>query len=323
LISNSDQPLAAMHAIWVLKGIGAPAGSEAHRILTTALTSSQPLIRRHAMLALSAADPAVLAALPSLLEQATNPREKLYVLTTAALALPDRELSSALCEHSSDAAAMDATLQQALQLALRRQGVMLFSEDFSGFKADAPTTWFEKEILAIISRTAAGPARQALVSSSSSAPAGLKAHIERILAAPPEIDRTPIETPPRFVAGRDLYMKSCIECHQADGRGVPNTFPPIAGSEWLKGDRATTLRLVLGGLAGPIEVNGQKFNGVMPGHSHMKDDELAKIISFVRFSFGGLKEKPISPEEVKAQRPAVENRKYVPWTVDELKEAAK
>jgi len=151
----------------------------------------------------------------------------------------------------------------------------------------------------------------------------LKAHIERILAAPPAIDRTPIETPPRFVAGSDLYMKSCIECHQADGRGVPDTFPPIAGSEWLKGDRASTLRLVLGGLAGPIEVNGLKFNGVMPGHSHMKDDELAKIISFVRFSFGGLKEKPISPEEVKAQRPAVENRKYVPWTVDELKASAK
>ena len=111
------------------------------------------------MLALSAADPAVLAALPSLLEQATNPREKLYVLTTAALALPDHELSSALCKHSSNAVAMDATLQQALQLALRRQGMMLFSADFSGFKADAPTTWFEKEILAIISRTAAGPAR--------------------------------------------------------------------------------------------------------------------------------------------------------------------
>ena len=322
LISGSTFPLAAMHAVWVLEGIGAPPGSESHRILIDALISTQPLVRRHAMQALGAADPHVLAALPALLTRATSPREQLYILITASLASPDRELSISLCKFAENAAAMDPTLQRALQLALRKQGITLFSADFSKFKADPPVTWFENEVLAIISHLAAGLGRPALIDFSLSAPAGLKTHIKRLLTEPMEINRTPIEIPPQFVPGRDLYMKSCIECHQADGRGVPNTFPPIVGSERLKGDRASVLRLVLGGLAGPIEVNGLKFNGVMPGHSHMQDEELAKIVSFARYSFGGIEESPITADEVKAQRPAVEKRNFVPWTVDELKASA-
>lgn len=62
------------------------------------------------------------------------------------------------------------------------------------------------------------------------------------------------------------------------------------GSEWVKSDRKTLLRILLGGLAGPVEVNGQKFDSVMPGHSHVADSEIAEIASFVRFAFGELQE---------------------------------
>ncbi len=315
---GSDLPLAAMHAIWTLEGIGATPGSPANSAIAAALKSSQPLLRRHAMLALGAADPAVLAALPELIETTADPRELLFVFTTAALAVPDQQVSSALCKRLSSGNAMDATLQEAAQLAMRRQGITLFSADFTTFKADPPATWFDHEILAILSRIAAGPERAALVTFASNAPAGLRPHVDRILSAAPVTNRTPVEVPTRFIAGRDAYMKACIECHQADGSGVPNTFPPLAGSEWVKGDRNTMLRIVLGGLSGPIEVNGLKFNSVMPGHSHVGDEEIAEIVSFVRFSFGGLKEKPVLPADVKALRPDVEKRKFVPWSIQEL-----
>jgi len=307
-------PLAAVHAIWALQGLG-----ESSKAVADALQSSQPLLRRHAMLALGVASPAVTTALPELIEKTAAPRELLFVFTTAALAAPDRKISSALWKRVSQGAAMDPTLQEAARLAMRHQNLTLFSADFSNFKADTPSTWFEIEIVAIITRLASGTDRPALATLAATAPAGLRSHMERILAAPPVIDRTPVEVPERFIAGRDAYMKSCIECHQADGNGVPNTFPPLAGSEWVKGDRKTMLNIVLGGLSGPIEVAGMKFNGVMPGHSHMTDAELARISTFVRFAFGELREKPVTEDEIKALRPGVDQRKFVPWTLQDLR----
>ncbi len=311
---TGDAPLAAIHAIWTLEGLGAARG-----VLSAALKSPHPLVRRHAMLALGANDPTVVAALPVLLEKSGSPRELLYVLTTAALAPQDAAVSAALWKLVSSEQRMDGTLQEASRLAMRRQGLTLLGVDLARFGEGPPTTWQDKEILAVVSRIAASPDRAALVKFATTAPPGLRGHIERILAAPPEIDRTPVDVPNRFIGGRDLYMKACIECHQADGRGVPQTFPPLVGSEWVKGDRDTLLRIILGGLSGPIEVNSVKFNSVMPGHSHVSDEEIASIASFVRFAFGEIKEKPVTPEDVKALRPDVEKRKFVPWTIDELR----
>jgi hypothetical protein len=53
-----------------------------------------------------------------------------------------------------------------------------------------------------------------------------------------------------------------------------------------------------------------EFNGVMPGHSHVSDEEIASIASFVRFTFGSIEERPITPEEVKTLRPEVGKRKF-------------
>ena len=34
----------------------------------------------------------------------------------------------------------------------------------------------------------------------------------------------------RIAAGRAVYAQTCFACHQANGQGVPNAFPPLAGS---------------------------------------------------------------------------------------------
>ena len=311
LVAGED-PLAAMHAIWTLEGLDA-----AHDTLVKALESPHPLVRRHAMPALGASDPAVVASLPGFIENTKSPRELLHVLTTAALAPQDAATSSALWKLVSSGVPVDDTLQQAAQLAMRRQGSALLAAALQDFDETQPDSWFNKELLVVISRTA-GSDREALAKLATTAPTALRGHIEKALAAPPVIDRTPVEVPKRFIAGRDAYMKACIECHQADGRGVPQTFPPLKGSEFVKGDRDAMIRIILGGLSGPVEIAGQKFDGVMPGHSHVSDAEIASIASFVRFAFGDMKETPVTPAQVKALRPDVEKRKFVPWTVRDL-----
>lgn len=72
----------------------------------------------------------------------------------------------------------------------------------------------------------------------------------------------------------------------ADGKGDGSRFPPIAGSEWIKGDQRRLIDIVFNGLSGPIEVNGKAFDGVMPPLNYLNDDEIAKVLTYVRREFG-------------------------------------
>jgi putative membrane-bound dehydrogenase-like protein len=317
--SSEDHLLSSVHALWTIRGIGAAPGSAGHGALVAALGSPHSLLRRHAMQALGASDPAVIAALPGLLQETGHPREQLFVLMTVAMAAPDAEVSSALWKLVSGGAVKDPTVQEAARLAMRKQGLALLSADLGAFPVEGSGTWYGDEILAVIERVAAGQERSQLPALAAKAPQGLRSSIEKILAAPRVLDRTPVEVPKRFIAGRDAYMKACIECHQADGGGVAETFPPLLGSEWVKGDVRTLLRIILGGVAGPIEVKGLKFDSAMPGHLLSSDQEVAEIAGFVRYAFGEISEKPVEPAQVKAVRPEVEKRKFMPWTVKELR----
>jgi mono/diheme cytochrome c family protein len=101
--------------------------------------------------------------------------------------------------------------------------------------------------------------------------------------------------------GKIVYDANCLVCHQADGAGVPGLNPPLAGSEWVTGDKARLIATVLNGVRGPITVKGQRYNGVMPQQSHLPDADIAAALTYVRNSFGNAGE-VIAPEEVKAAR---------------------
>jgi glucose/arabinose dehydrogenase/mono/diheme cytochrome c family protein len=104
-----------------------------------------------------------------------------------------------------------------------------------------------------------------------------------------------------------LYTTYCSACHQGNGLGAPGRFPPLAGSDWVTGDPQRLIRVVLEGLEGPIEVNGEAYNGFMPPHAFLSDAELASLLSYVRNNFGN-SAPPVSVEEVRALRPAEEGK---------------
>ena len=108
-----------------------------------------------------------------------------------------------------------------------------------------------------------------------------------------------------------LYDTTCAVCHQADGQGQPGTFPPLAGSSWVTEDAETPIRAVLLGISGPIEVNGQAFNGAMPAQSQLNDQQVAAVVSHVRTSFGNDAE-PVDEATVAAVRSALAGR-TTPW----------
>jgi len=103
--------------------------------------------------------------------------------------------------------------------------------------------------------------------------------------------------------GETVYNEVCLACHQADGSGVPMMFPPITKSDIISGNHVEVIRLVLDGMSGPIEINGEEYNSIMPPQKdNLDDQQISDLLNFLRNSFGNSAD-AITPEEVaKARR---------------------
>lgn len=94
-----------------------------------------------------------------------------------------------------------------------------------------------------------------------------------------------------------VYTNFCIQCHLANGKGVPGNFPPLAGSNWLKEKRTESIRGVKYGQKGEIEVNGVSYNGVMMPMG-LSDAQVADVMNYVMNSWGNTQDKMVTEAEV-------------------------
>jgi len=119
------------------------------------------------------------------------------------------------------------------------------------------------------------------------------------------------------VDGAKLFATTCAACHQVSGDGLEDKYPPLNGSEWVTGDEPKLIRIVMHGLAGPVDVAGQTFDGAMPAWGGvLKDPEIAAVTSYVRGAWGN-KAAPITAASVTTIRKATAARK-TPWTAPEI-----
>jgi mono/diheme cytochrome c family protein len=105
---------------------------------------------------------------------------------------------------------------------------------------------------------------------------------------------------------------SCMGCHQANGKGVPGVFPPLAESLpaifAAEGGREYLINVLLFGLQGEIEVLGSSFNGTMPSWAaSLSDDQISAVLNHELTSWDNdqlLADpfEPITSEEVAAIR---------------------
>ncbi|MEM8888780.1 MAG: PQQ-dependent sugar dehydrogenase [Bacteroidota bacterium] len=105
----------------------------------------------------------------------------------------------------------------------------------------------------------------------------------------------------QLTGGDYLYFTYCGICHQSNGKGSGERFPPLAGTDWVTGNKERLIDIVMNGREGPMTVNGQNYNNVMPQHSFLSDDKLALVLSYIRNNFGN-DASSISAEEVAAVR---------------------
>jgi glucose/arabinose dehydrogenase/mono/diheme cytochrome c family protein len=119
--------------------------------------------------------------------------------------------------------------------------------------------------------------------------------------------------------GQELYAAYCASCHQHDGKGMASLAPPLSDSEWVN-DSPKRLTLVIAqGLSGPISVNGQQWDGVMPAHGKiqaLQGDALVDLINFLRSSWANQS----GPVDANIVRNALQEfwSRTQAWTAEEL-----
>ena len=104
----------------------------------------------------------------------------------------------------------------------------------------------------------------------------------------------------RILFGQRTYEQNCQACHQAKGQGIPNAFPPLAGSDYLLSKPERSIEVLLNGLSGKVTVNGNAYNGVMPA-VQLTSEKVANVLTYILNSWGN-NGGEITPKQVERAR---------------------
>ncbi len=124
---------------------------------------------------------------------------------------------------------------------------------------------------------------------------------------PPAAKAAPAPAGNEEVDGAQQFSDVCAACHEPDAKGKKGKFPALAGNKDLFLSKDFPIKVVLNGLEGTIEVEGDKIKGQMPSFDFLTDDEIAAAVNYVRSHFGNDKLAPagfteITPADVAAVR---------------------
>ena len=127
-----------------------------------------------------------------------------------------------------------------------------------------------------------------------------------------------------YELGAKVFIRDahCMTCHQKDGKGLENVYPPLADSIWVTGDEDRLIKIAMHGLWGKMDVNGKTYDpakGVPPMTAFgalLDDKEMAAVLTFVRNTWGN-QAPAVSADAVKKIRKANASRDRF-WSPDEL-----
>ena len=94
--------------------------------------------------------------------------------------------------------------------------------------------------------------------------------------------------------GEKVYAANCVACHQANGMGVPNAFPALAGSKLVNGPKGDNIAMVL---------NGKQGTAMQAFGKTLSDVEIAAVITYTRNAWANKSgENLVQPADVKSAR---------------------
>lgn len=116
----------------------------------------------------------------------------------------------------------------------------------------------------------------------------LRAEYEKALTQDPKLQKLGKDI--LVAQGSKVYASNCLMCHQVNGEGVAQVFPPLAKSDYLAklatDERVSLIGIVKNGKTGKIVVNGTEYNSVMPPLANLSDEEIAAVATYITNSWG-------------------------------------
>jgi mono/diheme cytochrome c family protein len=87
--------------------------------------------------------------------------------------------------------------------------------------------------------------------------------------------------------GAKLYETHCQDCHQANGKGLPPAYPPLAGNRAITMQSAVNpIRMVLNGGFPPGTHANPRPYGMPPYGPLLNDAEVAAVVTYIRHAWG-------------------------------------
>jgi len=91
--------------------------------------------------------------------------------------------------------------------------------------------------------------------------------------------------------GKEVYESNCVSCHQAEGQGMPPTFPALTGSPVVTGDIKAQVDLMMNG------------KGMMPAFGKtLSATDFAAVVTYTRNGLGNAVNDFIQPKEIEAMQ---------------------
>ena len=117
-----------------------------------------------------------------------------------------------------------------------------------------------------------------------------------------------------FKRGKNIYTTKagCFGCHGSDGEGLDHLGPPLDKSEWVTKNPERLTKILLHGMVGPLTVNGVKYTPAlaMPGlkdNASITDQDLADVMNYISNAWSN-QSRLVTPESVKKIRDATKDQ---------------
>ena len=99
------------------------------------------------------------------------------------------------------------------------------------------------------------------------------------------------------IKGKALYQQHCSNCHQNEGQGLKELYPPVAQADYLMADISRAICITKNGITEPLVVNGKTYELAMPANEKLTNLEIAEIMTFITTVWGDYQE-VIDPKQV-------------------------
>ena len=354
-VVKSGSPLAKIHALWTLEGMGIPTPD----VVKGALSDKDAKVRAAAVrladrslapeLAKLVGDPSVdvqialgftASAFPEsqdtavALAQKSGSNELVRDAIISGLRGRELEMLGALLGKPTPApvlAALSAAVMNERKAARVKQLIALIAaqtgekqlallEGASGKNApkNAPKAkllYLETEAAELAKLTAAADAK------SKPLIAALDARVawpgKPGVPPPPVVKPLSASEQALFDAGKTVYSTLCTACHQPNGQGMDGLAPSLVDSDWVLGNADILPKIVIHGLTGPIKVNGQAWSLEMPPLGPaLSDEQIAGVLTYIRREWEHTAA-PVTIDAVKKTRAEFKDRTKG-WTAEEL-----